>query len=717
MKVKEVFSQLFKSSPSSQDKFWDEDFDYNNIDHLYSLVLFLQDQLRLIVEQTGATEKVIPIIHTHFDEIIERKKKATGEEKEVFEYLQFSWSINAVTHLNFLGEFIYCYDIFTKAAFGKTFKNGETYDLADFNAYKFLNSKNAFLRGSLEVIEQWFSQLYYYSKSFSGLNDWCNYYFEDIYYELNENLQIVPYHPQFLSNLFSWCEVNSNSTGSNAIKKIIEREYKLINWNGGSGSNEIKYLLGLQLLIIRSYKQSEKQQLFNDLENNHGFDPFAKVQAIMGLCFDESSLSSNLDSLISSISEFNDFLATHNLNPVEYIYQRARLFKTLLNDPIILASNIGRTDIIEKILISFYEIKSPAPSGSILMIFPNHLGQVVYCMGKERLTDQKDTQKLIIELIDIENKAFNQFRLLKGGKNQNFEITGKDVGLIDLKHAKSYEAKLYELYNFKIIDDVVSQADSMCQFDLNSFPIQALMLKSIGRTLPINLSLSEKLEFPIIKKVLFWSGFSLTSQLETEALQEIFQNGNIQFEIHSEHESDIERFINRIDQFDPDIVWISSHGEYKHYEPNLSEIVFSETESLGIRDFIKLSNTGNKRRLLFLNICEGGVHSQTGEFKNLGFPNLLTSANQDVLSHLWMAETNFAYVLGVLFAIGINYKALNPIDAYSYAVSLALSGKTEILEEINRNSTGLLDFKERLNNNDRTDWGNIITTGSPAYYV
>lgn len=718
MKGKEFFSQLYKHSPSKNNTIWEQECNCQDMVHLNKIELFFQDELGLLFEVANKTEQIIPIIHAHFDEVIEWKNKSkTIQDKEIFSYLLFTWGIDAVTQLNVQGEFIYCYDIFMKSALGQTYKNGEEYDLSAIKPYEFLNSKNKYLANSRSVIEQWFSQLYYYSKSFSGLNEWCEYFFEDIYYDLNENLNIDLYHPQFLSNLFSWCEINSNWKGVFAIRKIIEREYNLIRWTNGSNLKETKYSLGLQLLLIKNYKNQEKPQLYNELELNHGFGPFAKVQAVIGLCVDEYSLVSNLELLLLSINEFNNFLATQKLTSIDYVYRRARLFKTLLNNPILIAADIGRSDIIETILKHYYDIQFPLNEGNTLFIIPNQLNKVSYCFNRRQILDNKGTQRIITKLVDIKNKAFNQFLVLKGGVKQDFNITGKDVGMINLKYAKEFEDKLYELYDFRKIEKDIHLLDSMCQFDLNSFPLQALMIKSIQNTLPINLSISKKLEFPKVQKVLFWSGFSLTSQIEAESLKKIFDHGTVQFEMHSEQESTMEVFINRIDRFDPEIVWISSHGEYQHYEPNLSDIKFTEDDSLGIRDFIKLENNGKKRRLLFLNICEGGIHSQIGEFKNLGFPNLLTSSNQDVLSHLWMVETNFAYVFGALIAIGITLKNLNYIEAFSYAMNLVLISKEKILDELNNIPVNLFELKERVKNNEGTEWGNLITTGSPAYYI
>jgi|GEM_PF-4622402 hypothetical protein len=719
MLVREIFSQLFNSSLSQDNPIWEMQCNYENQSMLLQIETLFQDELMLLFKHHNASEKVIPIIHNHFDEIISRKNNSNiKDHREIFSYLQLTWGLCAVTQLNWDGEFVYSYDIFMKSVFGRTFQNGEEYDLNEVKIFDLLNSGNQYISNySSSIIDQWFSQLYYYSKSFSGLNEWCEFFFLDIYYELNENLVIEAYHPQYLSNLLSWCEVNLNEKGSNAIRNIIQREFNKIEWAEDIESNEIKAFLGVQLILCKNYRDNKNKELFEEIEGKFSFHPLTKMQAVISLCYDEENLILNFSLLLESIKEFNEYISKEFPNPIDSIYQRARIFKNLLNGCISLSADLGQGEIIDKILIAYYNIENPQKVGTNIYLIPNSKGCVNFCLPKKTISDNKEAQKLVIEIVDIENKAFNAFRLLKGGAEQKIMPTNKPIGLPVPKLATEYEIKLFELYDFSKLSGELQKLNSLIQFDFNSFPLQALMLKSIEETLPINLSLSEKIEFSKVEKILFWSGFSQTSEIEMEALKEIFESKNVMFEIHNEENSDLATFKCRIDELNPEIVWISSHGEYHHYEPNVSEIKLSENESIAIRDFELLVNKSDKRRLLFLNICEGGVHSQTGEFKNLGFPNLLTSNNQDVISHLWMAEPRFAYVFAVFLALGITHLQKHFFDAFQYSLLKVLTNKSSILDELEKFPLELVNLKERITNNDGTEWGNIITTGSPVYTI
>lgn len=717
MLIKDIFKNLFTYS-NKQNPIWNLEFNFKEETIQFIEYLF-QKELMFLFNIHRASEKVVPIIHLHFDDIISMKEQSLDlSQKEIFSYLQFTWGICGTTQLNEDGEFIYCYEIFMKSIFDRSYKNGEEYDLSKAaKPYSFLESNNTYLADSKSVIEQWFSQLYYYSKSFSGLNDWCKYFFPEVYYRLSEGFSIEFYHPQFLSNLLLWCEINFHFAESRAIRTIIEREYSIITWSGDIEANKIKHLLGFQILLSRMHNNEGKNDLYKELELNFGFNPFSKMQAISALIFNGQQLVRKENTLIDSIKEYNSYLNTQNFNKIDCIYQRARMLKVLLGSSISIAVNNGRSHIIKKILSSFYAVKNPHKLDDILFIIPNQEKRVVYTFSGKSIFDEKNSQEIIVEIVDAENSALNTVRLLKGGIKQQIKSTKNPIGLPVPDKAYAYETKLLELYDFDKIKEEINHISSFCQFDFNSFPLQALMIKTIKKTIPLNLSLTNKLEFPKVEKVIYWSGFSLTSEIETIALKEIFENAKIEFEIHNEENSNKEKFIKRIKELDPDLVWISSHGEYQHYQPNSSAIILSHNEDLTIREYELLINKSLKRRLVLLNVCEGGVHCQTGEFKNLGFPNLLTSENQDVISHLWMAEPRCAYVFGAFIALGIASLKKTFFEAFEYSLSNVLSDKDSLLKEINSYPLKLTDLKERIQNNDGTDWGNIISTGSPVYHI
>jgi hypothetical protein len=313
------------------DSIWEVNCDFEDENYFFEVDNMLQNQISLLFEKRVSEDAII-IINKHFDEIVNRKKSDDFKEiKDVINYFQLTSGICFVTHFNITGEFIYCYDIFMRSVFDKSYQNGETYDMNNIKIFNLLQSKNKYISNSLSVIEQWFSQLYYYSKSFSGLNEWCEYFFERLYnYYLNQNTQLKSYQIYTLSNLLDWCIVNENLNRYEAIKIIIQREYDNIN-SIIDNNNEIKYILGLQLILFKNYNNDNKLKLFNELLKNNLFNPLHKMQAAIALCYDSERLILNFNLVKNSIKEFNNSINDIDSDTISNTYQRSKLFKILYN--------------------------------------------------------------------------------------------------------------------------------------------------------------------------------------------------------------------------------------------------------------------------------------------------------------------------------------------------------------------------------------------------
>ncbi len=70
MLISQVFSNLHKASLNKNNPIWSLECDCENHTLLQVTESLFQDELRSLFEFHGTSEDVIPIIHSHFDEII-----------------------------------------------------------------------------------------------------------------------------------------------------------------------------------------------------------------------------------------------------------------------------------------------------------------------------------------------------------------------------------------------------------------------------------------------------------------------------------------------------------------------------------------------------------------------------------------------------------------------------------------------------------------------
>lgn len=707
MELRIVFSNLFSYSGNPTSPVWIKKC--NCKDNML-LLDFLSEMEKSIeyIAYNYSTERVNEIVNIIFEEFSQVKNQITEPaDKQKIVLIEIYWGALAVGFFNNVGEFHYCYGVFFKSLYGFVPENGDEIDINIDSIFQFKSNDYQNSNGAY-IINAWLTELFYYSRSFSGLNAWCEFYLPHILGNLSKVI-MEPSPPFFVPHIYAWCELNNKVLKTSFLLNYIRHWYYTTDWDGQM--DNIKSAFGLQLVLSKDVLLAERKVLFEELNTRTKLNELNKMQIAISLLDNSVECEENLPEILTLIDSYVASLNMQCNNFIDIIYSKSRIFKILYNI-INLSSLSGGNNVIQKVITRFYE-GNIADCNSIVFIIPNAPQGLIYSLNDKTIV-HKYEENLLIELTNQRNKLFNSFAVLKGGHNQEFNFLDKVIGLPSPIFARDFELSLYKLYDFSLIE-ITSDNDSIAQFDYNYLPLQAIMLKQSGSLLPINLSLVNKTREKKVENILIWKGNSFTSEIEVETLTKIFSSASINLHILSEGISSKEEFLEQIQDEKYDIIWISSHGEYSHYEPNKSQIVLSDNEVIGIREYGKLISNLEKRRLVFLNICEGGNHTQIGEFKNMGFPSLIVNASQDVLAHLWMVDPKVALAYGTLLAIGIGIKKLTFFDSYAFAMATLIEGKDKVISEITID--GCQEVLERIENDGNVQWDNILSWGSSVYYI
>ncbi|WP_226164049.1 CHAT domain-containing protein [Hymenobacter terricola] len=336
---------------------------------------------------------------------------------------------------------------------------------------------------------------------------------------------------------------------------------------------------------------------------------------------------------------------------------------------------------------------------------------------------EQDNVVAVPVLVDMANRALSQLHVLRGTPGQITPVPERTIGFPVLPLGRDFERAVSSFYNFKKLRQLdVPAVTALCPFNLNQLPLQALMLKELQVTFPIYTSLQNKGAYPSPRHVLFWQGSSNTSEMEGDALAYIFEKAGVKLTVLVEGTATKQDFIDAYHSPDYDIIWVSSHGERGYYEPDNSSFALSHTEAVSLAELAAITVQQPHVRLLFLNVCEGGANTQIGEFLNVGFGHMLTSHNQDVLSHLWMADSLVAMLLGALVAEGLCQPGSTYFSAYQTALLTLISGEASIIDKLaalepetpHPAITALID---RLQYSSNADLSNILKWGSAVYFT
>ena len=147
---------------------------------------------------------------------------------------------------------------------------------------------------------------------------------------------------------------------------------------------------------------------------------------------------------------------------------------------------------------------------------------------------------------------------------------------------------------------------------------------------------------------------------------------------------DKEEFFQALNTVDYDILYVSAHGEYEHFDSIYEEIVFGNEEDgfykISTDDIEENLNSKSDKKILILNICDGANSGLSYLVSNRGVANKFAIKGHVVLSYLWPVEPKYAVVFSSLVLYQLKEKEIN--QAYFDVLTLLNTNNEEIYEEL-----------------------------------
>lgn len=247
-----------------------------------------------------------------------------------------------------------------------------------------------------------------------------------------------------------------------------------------------------------------------------------------------------------------------------------------------------------------------------------------------------------------------------------------------------------------------------------AMPVQAAAVRKFGYCEYLSVSLRDPLPQRAIRSVCIWLHWGVAlGHVEAEAVERIFVNGGAVVEFWDAGDpnkrSEFER-LYQSDQFD--VLWVIGHGHHDILSPGKSSLDILERESIQLHELSRWKRQqSDRRRLLYLNLCDAGQAMTTGGIGRYGIASRLCAVDQSVAAHLWEVEDVSAAVTGVLYADAL-VRTGNFLLAYREAISIAADHAATSKALTHLNELLLLDRWNRWGNEGRL----LINTGSLALF-
>lgn len=331
MKIKDVFPAVYVARYSQEvEAQWE--LDYNPGDR--HLVFVLEDIF--IVECAIAQELTLNEFRQHinliFDDIIAAKNKpAMMLPGAGLDLLLLIHGSKAAGAYNQRGTMLDVFDCFTKSLQGGILKNGEQYVLQPERLWRFANSNTwHFYLGIdvLQVITQWLGQLFYYSRSFSGLSQWCEAFLDQAIKWAAVVIRRSTMEGAFLlTQLYAWTAEYQQSAKAEQILDVISDLYSELTW-GPHGLE--KQHLGVHL-VLTTTQPAQRQSIYDELKAHRVLSALDKMQIVCEVDKDIEAIKANFDAILSAIKEFSREVETRAKGLIDITYEKSRLFKVFNN--------------------------------------------------------------------------------------------------------------------------------------------------------------------------------------------------------------------------------------------------------------------------------------------------------------------------------------------------------------------------------------------------
>lgn len=428
---------------------------------------------------------------------------------------------------------------------------------------------------------------------------------------------------------------------------------------------------------------------------------------------DIDSLLNNFPLLLKEIEKYR--LDMSFIDKKLFLYHESQMFSILTYSTYTLVINkqINKANII---FGSYFGIKSEILlRESNCYIIPNGHNGVHFCTSSNMVLIPRDVESTLPKM----TMAGNEFLSINNAFSNFPDIVLIDyarMGHPNIEKANEFYDVICNYFSFET-SQLKENLEGCSGYYLlfgNQLPIQAIMSRKLGLTIPIVHSFQEPEKAREFKKVFIWQGFTQLAEIERLGLESVFGKFGVEVTVKICDHSTKEEFLTHYYSDDYDAFWITGQGQFNHYESHNSYLDLGNDITIRIGEIKPYQTSKAGRRLLFLNACDGATSVFHNSPLALGIGNSLIGKNQSLYSHNWSVENVSCLIFSMLVAINLSQ---NPDYSLGYqkSIEIFLNGKGEVIKLV----SAFCSEKEVIDriNYKEFDYQNFYYWGSLAYLI
>lgn len=356
-------------------------------------------------------------------------------------------------------------------------------------------------------------------------------------------------------------------------------------------------------------------------------------------------------------------------------------------------------------------LRTRKPLGSSTILLANHDRDLIVSSPDKFKRISRDAG-IGIEMVAARNEFRGSAQTILG----DAEFVPPEKERPDIVHpsgATRYTAALERWYVPLSLASVLHEMHGTNLTVVPSFgdPIQALTARATGRCWPINVSFERPSRDRALRKALLINTGSFWAQREVESVSLAFEGIIDCIMIHGQ-EVTRARFLGEFNNPAWDVIWIAGHAAFDANQPDATVLDLGNDERIAMRELPSVPSSASGRRLLFLNVCDGGYGGNFGSAEGIGLAYSLTGTSQAVIANHWTVDGRYAEWFGYVLAEELRHLGAY-FPAFANALKLWCGKKSDVVEVLRQRFPDAADSVER---EDEGDWDSIFRYGSPAFF-
>lgn len=501
-----------------------------------------------------------------------------------------------------------------------------------------------FGRHAKDVISPWLYALYCYDWQTAGLP-----YLATTLLSFSSDLAASSAHRgdmDLAGAVLTWGtrRPNVNDRTSNTFEKIAAAVRKTADHETiprDSRKNAVRILATVPNELTGDEPAARARQLieqFSDL-----LHPMESLEAYGSICAGNiDSVLENFDSILDLARTFSgEIVANSNSNPG---WARGGTF-SLLSPLLVALLSAGRVEEAVQLVGAWQGVD---PTGNLqrnvaVLLYERSDGMSWVADGS--VIDRGPSGVEDLDVVRVSNKFLGTTLTLQSDPALIVSLPSRGRGIPDDSFGEQFELELSKFLRLEAADRIRRSAEaaqaplqSLLVIPGQTWPIQSLMLRHSGWSLPISTSLRHPLPDRELRSALLWIGGPMSAEREADVLRYVLEARGVAVRrVHAE-EMTKDEFKRAYFDDGYDLMWIGAHGEYDHLEPSEVYLDLPSGETITLADLVYNPVTSN-RRLLVINACDSGTSATLGGVPEIGMSAVGASPNQAVISHLWPIDS------------------------------------------------------------------------------